>query len=92
MFAHDHLAISLLIAQPENWGWIAMCGGYVVTAVQFMATIRPFGTLSFCMVLALALVHDANQVLIAPPGTRSFKSPGRRGALSLEPNNPARPG
>jgi uncharacterized membrane protein YkgB len=54
MFALIAIGISFLITEPENWNWISMCGGYVVSGVQFMATIRPFGTI-ICMVLALAL-------------------------------------
>ena len=48
------LAISLLIGQPENWGWMAICGGYVVSAVNFLAESRPWSII-ILMALALAL-------------------------------------
>jgi hypothetical protein len=47
-------AISLLIGQPETWGWTALCGGWVVQAVAFMAEIRPWSII-ILMALALAL-------------------------------------
>jgi hypothetical protein len=48
------LAISLLVGQPENWGWTAMGGGYLVSAVAFLAEGRPW-TIIVLMALALAL-------------------------------------
>jgi hypothetical protein len=48
------LAISLLIGQPENWTWTAICGGYVVNAINFLAEARPWSIIVL-MALALAL-------------------------------------
>jgi hypothetical protein len=48
------LAISLLIGQPETWGWTAICGGYVVSGVNFLADSRPWSII-ILMALALAL-------------------------------------
>jgi len=46
------LAIALMFGQPETWGWTAVCGAYVVNAVDFLATSRPW---SIIILFALAL-------------------------------------
>jgi len=48
------LAISLLVGQPENWGWTALGGTYLVQAVYFLTEGRPW-TIIVLMALALAL-------------------------------------
>jgi len=48
------LAIALLVGQPENWGWTALGGAYLVEAVDFLATGRPW-TIIVLIALALAL-------------------------------------
>ena len=52
MMALIILAISLLIGQPENWTWDAICGAYVVQAITFLADARPW---SVIVLMALAL-------------------------------------
>jgi len=48
------LALGLLVGQPENWNWAAAGGAYVVNAINFLATTRPWSIIVL-MALALAL-------------------------------------
>ena len=46
------LAISLLVGQPENWGWVTMGGPYAVQALYYLVISRPWDII---ILFALAL-------------------------------------
>ncbi len=48
------LGITLAISDPLDWRWIAAAGPYVVQAIDFMVTTRPFSYI-ICFALALTL-------------------------------------
>jgi len=48
------LAISLAVSDPLDWKWVAAAGPYVVQAMDFLVTTRPFSII-IAIALALAL-------------------------------------
>ena len=48
------LGIGLTVSDPDDWKWVAAGGPYVVQAVSFLVTTKPFSVV-ICMALALAL-------------------------------------
>ncbi len=48
------LALGLGFTDPGNWTWATLGGGYVVSAITFLADSRPWSII-ILMALALAL-------------------------------------
>jgi len=48
------LAFGLMLGDPDDWKWVDAGGPYVVQAIGFLVTTKPF-SIAVCLALALAL-------------------------------------